>query len=75
MSVIHGEFGSDRRPGRRATEDRIINDMISALMADDETWHFDDVNLARLCAEHAGAKRQEFRVIQGGQRVDGGANL
>jgi len=75
MSVIHAQFGSDRRPCGSATEDRIINEMISTLMADDETWHFDDVNLARLCSEHAGAKRPEFRVIQGGQRVDGAANL
>ena len=75
MGVIHAQFGSDRRPCRSATEDRVINEMISALMADDETWHFDDVNLARLCAEHVGAKRREFRVIHGGQRVDGAAKL
>jgi hypothetical protein len=74
MGVIHAQFGSDRRPCRSA-EDRVINEVISALMADDETWHFDDVNLARLCAEHAGAKRRAFRVIQGGHRVDGAANL
>jgi hypothetical protein len=74
MSVIDAQFGSDRRPCRNATEDRIINEMISTLMADDETWHFDDVDLARLCSEHAVAKRGGFRVIQG-QRVDGAAKL
>jgi hypothetical protein len=73
MSVIYAQFGSCRRACQKAAADRIINEMISSLMAYDETWHFDDINLARLCAEHAGAKRREFRMIQGGQRVDGAA--
>ena len=65
MGVIFAQFPY-RRACRSAAAAKIINDTINALLKDDDPWRFDDSGIARLRAEYAGARRRDFRMIEGG---------